>query len=480
MGERRKRRTELGHTLRNNARPFGETKLNAGSIPALGLAIVALLGCSILCTAQETTMLRGDAARSGVSGSAAPKSVGHVLWEFKTGGRVLSSPVVADGAVYVGSDDHFVYAIDAAKGSALWKFKTAADVNSTPAVAHGAVYVLSLDGNAYALDARSGKQIWKFKTEGESRLDAAGLYGMAPSREVVPDVWDFFLSSPAVDGETVYFGSGDRHVYALDARTGALRWKFETGDVVHSSPAIANGTLYVGCWDGLLYALNAETGRLLWKFATGVDATHFMQGIPGSPSVASGTVVFGSRDGNIYALDANTGKLIWKQGNEGSWVVASPAILGNTVYITTSDSMKLRALDLKTGTESFSLTYKTYSFSSPIVAGGHAYFGTFDGALYDADLNARKFAGEFRVQASLRHKELLTADGHLNQAAVFGPLGPDGNPDNTIDAAFVGIQPGGRQRRGVRRQRGWLGLCAGLSPHGASVPSRKFVVEVGS
>jgi hypothetical protein len=47
--------------------------------------------------------------------------------------------------------------------------------------------------------------------------------------------------------------------------------------------------------------------------------------------------------------------------------------------------------------------------------------------------------GEFRVQASLQHKELLTADGHLNTNAIFGPMGPDGNPNNSIDASMVGI-----------------------------------------
>lgn len=270
-------------------------------------------------------------------------------------------------------------------------------------------------------------------------MNVAGIYGTMPSREVVPDVWDFLLSSPMVEGDTVYFGSGDHHVYALDAATGKLRWKFEAGDVVHSSPAIANGVLYIGCWDGVMYALNAKTGGLLWKYATGTDAVHFMQGIPGSPAVVNGIVVFGSRDNFIYALDAHTGKLIWRQENGGSWVIASPAIQDGVVYVTTSDSLKLRALKLETGAPLFDVGYKAYSFSSPAVAGGHAYFGTFDGAVYDADLTAHQIHSEFRVQASLAHKELLTADGHLNEGVVYGPLGPDGKPNNTIDASMIGI-----------------------------------------
>ncbi|MGB7983846.1 MAG: PQQ-binding-like beta-propeller repeat protein [Terracidiphilus sp.] len=407
------------------------------------IPVLIFLALFCLCArdsvAQAGALFRGDAARTGIYAGAAPKSIEHVLWEFKTGGRVISSPVVADGAVYVGSNDHYLYALDAASGKELWKFQTGANVNSTPAVAGGAVYVLSLDGNAYALDARTGKQLWKFATGGESRLNLAGIYGLLPSREVVPDVWDFYLSSPVVANGTVYFGSGDHNVYALDARSGTLRWKFQAGDVVHSSPAIADGVLYIGCWDGVLYALNAQSGQLVWKFSTGVDATHFMQGIPGSAAVVGGIVVFGSRDNNIYALDANSGKELWRQGNHGSWVIASPAILDGVVYVTTSDTMVLRALELKTGAEVFTLPYKAYGFSSPAIVGGHAYFGSFDGVVHDANLKTHKLAGEFRVQASRNHKELLTEDGHLNNAVIFGPMGPDGNPNNSIDAAIVGI-----------------------------------------
>jgi outer membrane protein assembly factor BamB len=420
---------------------LNSAKILAGAMrPVLLLSVpTALLFSSAHTIAQGAAQFRSDSAHTGVYASAAPKEISHVLWEFKTGGRVFSSPVVADGLVFVGSNDHFLHAIQASTGHELWKFATDANVNSTPAVAQGAVYVLSLDGNAYAVDEHTGKQLWKFSTGGESRLNIAGIYGLAPSREVVPDVWDFLLSSPTVEAGLVFFGSGDHNVYALDARTGKRVWKFQAPDVVHSSPAVANGILYIGCSDGVLYALNEHTGKLVWKYATGVDATHFMQGIPGSPAVSNGVVVFGSRDNYIYALNASSGELDWKQENGGSWVIASPAIQNGVVYIPTSDSLKLRALDLQSGKQLFDIGYKTYSFSSPAIASGHAYFGTFDGIVHDADLASRHIHSEFRVQASIAHQELLKTDGALNDAAVYGPLGPDGKPNNTIDASIVGI-----------------------------------------
>lgn len=122
--------------------------------------IVSIQVCTVEVRAQAIAQFRGDAAHTGVYTGPAPKEISHIAWEFKTGGRVFSSPVVADGLVFVGSNDHFLHAIDAATGHEQWKFATAANVNSSPAVAKGAVYVLSLDGNAYAVEEHSGKLLW--------------------------------------------------------------------------------------------------------------------------------------------------------------------------------------------------------------------------------------------------------------------------------------------------------------------------------
>ena len=104
-------------------------------------------------------------------------------------------------------------------------------------------------------------------------------------------------SSPAIGSDgTVYFGSDDNYLYALNS-DGSLKWKFQTGDSISSSPAIsADGTVYVGS-DGL-YALNPD-GSLKWKFKTGFWGNW----ISSSPAIgADGTVYFGSDDGYLYAI----------------------------------------------------------------------------------------------------------------------------------------------------------------------------------
>jgi outer membrane protein assembly factor BamB len=75
-------------------------------------------------------------------------------------------------------------------------------------------------------------------------------------------------------------------VYALNATTGGLVWKFPTSSYVVSSPAVANGVVYVGSEDENLYALNARTGALLWRYFAGPEITA-------SPAVVNGTVYIG-------------------------------------------------------------------------------------------------------------------------------------------------------------------------------------------
>lgn len=108
----------------------------------------------------------------------------------------------------------------------------------------------------------------------------------------MPDPFDVYLSSPMIFESAVYFGSSDGNVYAVDANTGNLKWKFKTGDVVHATPAIANGTVYVGSWDSNFYALDAATGKEKWRFKTGEDPDiHNQVGIQSSAAVMDGMAV---------------------------------------------------------------------------------------------------------------------------------------------------------------------------------------------
>lgn len=381
----------------------------------------------------EVPMFRGDPAHAGVYVSSSVPSLDRIAWKFKTGAKVISSPAVGGGTVYVGSGDYRICALDAADGRVKWRFRTGGAVNSSPALAGNTVFAASLDGYLYALDAADGSVKWKFKTAGERRFTAPGIHGATPRTEMMPDPYDVFLSSPTVVAGVVYFGSGDHHVYALDASSGTVRWIFETGNVVHASPAVVDGVVYIGSWDRNLYALNASSGALIWKFQTGDDTTIYNQvGIASSAAVAGGAVYFGCRDGHFYAVDAKSGAKKWDHDNKGGWVIASPAVDRGVVYFPTSDGERFKALDATTGAMKYDISNKAVSFSSPAIVDGTVFYGTSDGWMHAVDAGTGRLKAEFQTEGSKANAaHYLDASGRIDGAKLY--------PDSTLDRMIIGL-----------------------------------------
>jgi outer membrane protein assembly factor BamB len=276
-------------------------------------------------------------------------STGQKLWTFPTNDAIRSSPAIVNGLVYFGSNDYSVYALDASTGQKIWNFQTGDAIKSSPAVANGLVYVSSDDHNLYALDASRGQKLWSFQAN--AAID----------------------SSPAVANGLVYIGSSDGSLYALNASNGQKLWSFQTGSAITSSPAVANGLVYIGSSDDSLYALNASTGQKLWSFQTGSAITS-------SPAVANGLVYIGSSDNSLYALNASNGQKLWSY-LIGSTITSSPTVANGLVYIGSSDD-SLYALNASNGQKLWSFQTGGFIDSSPTVADGVTYIGSADDNLY--------------------------------------------------------------------------------------------------
>jgi outer membrane protein assembly factor BamB len=371
-------------------------------------------------TALSQATFHGNNARTGVYDTPGPKQSPNVQWTFKAGGPIVTSPAVADGVVYIASMDGHVYAVDQHTGKEKWNFKSSMPVGSSPAIANNTLYFVSSGGALDALDLTTGKIKWFFPTEFERRFEAKNLHGLPSRAQTIPDAWDVFTSSPAVANGKVYFGSGDGNVYAVDAQSGLLQWKFATKDVVHASPAVVNNTVYIGSWDSYLYALDAETGQEKWSFKSGEDpVTHNQVGFQSSPAVVDGVVYVGCRDAHVYALDAATGRKKWDYPTSMSWVNGTPAVRDNTVYVGTSDSSRFMALDAKTGRLKFNFDAKAYIFSSAALAGDLAYVGSHNGRLYAIDTKTGKLAWDFQTEGAKKDPfKVLNADGSFNQGAM--------------------------------------------------------------
>jgi outer membrane protein assembly factor BamB len=367
-------------------------------------------------------MFRGNPRHTGVYETGSLTQLHRIKWKFHTSGFVISSPAVAYGRVYVGSTDGYLYAIDRDSGALRWKFAAKSRVVSSPAVTDGIVYFSAYDGNFYAVDAKSGKLKWNFRTGGERRFEGTHLHGSQPNAEIMPDVFDVYLSSPTIWNGMVFFGSGDSNVYALNAASGTLRWKFKTADVVHASLAIADGILFIGSWDSYFYALEARSGKEKWRFKTGEDPyIHNQVGIQSSAAILDGVVYFGCRDSHLYALDSRTGSKLWSFPTQGSWVVGSPAVNSGKVYFATSDSGLLYEVEAKRGSVVFSLNFKGWPmFSSPALAGDMLYIGSSAGKLLAIDLKKRKVAWTFVTDAAQTNAPALTqSDGTPDYRVAF-------------------------------------------------------------
>ncbi len=239
----------------------------------------------------------------------------------------------------------------AAPGDLLWSYSVGSIQYSCPAVsANGTIYVGSSDNKLYALNP-DGTQQWAYLT---------------PS-----DV----VGSPAVSiNGTIYVGSLDKKLYALNP-DGTLQWSYPAGSAIYSSPAVsANGTIYVGSNDRKLHALNPD-GTLQWSYLTGSSVLS-------SPAVsANGTIYVGSGDKKLYVLNPD-GTLQWAYGMGGAIQMSSPAVSANgTIYVGNADN-KLYALN-PDGTLQWTYTTGGDVVSSPAVsANGTIYVGSRDRNLY--------------------------------------------------------------------------------------------------
>lgn len=236
-------------------------------------------------------------------------------------------------------------------------------------------------------------------TEGEWSMFGRDLghSGSSGSTDTIPKgtlKWSFaagapIASSPVVSNGTVYIGSRDYNLYAIDTETGTERWRFETDSWVEASPAISGGTVYAGSNDGRLYALDAETGKKLWAFRTN-------RVIKSSPAVADGKVYFGNGDYNIFCLDAETGEIIWENELDGD-ILHGPVVAKGVVYVGAYGKY-LYSLDAVTGR--LRLRFRVYGSAPgpPAVKGGLVFLVNDDGYLLAFDGTARNWPKEHWIR----------------------------------------------------------------------------------
>jgi outer membrane protein assembly factor BamB/SAM-dependent methyltransferase len=178
---------------------------------------------------------RGDNRRTASSPVALPDSM-RLLWQRDPPRpHVPAPPAAAGGLVFIAGADGKVRALDGASGAPRWEFATPAPIKAAPTVWEGRVYAGSGDGHVYALEATSGRLLWRFRAAPLERHIL--VYGFLSS------TWPVNTGVLVEDG-VAYFAAGiidsdGTYVYALDAKTGKLKWQNVSSG--HLSPELRKG-----------------------------------------------------------------------------------------------------------------------------------------------------------------------------------------------------------------------------------------------
>lgn len=258
-------------------------------------------------------MWRGNTENPGVAvGQSGPVGLSSgPIWTYKTGAGISSSPAVADGKVFIGSFDGYLYCLDVEDGHQIWKFKIGQYVQSSPAYYDGKVYTGSDNGYFYCIDAETGQQIW-------NASDGDGTY-----RPFVTGSGQMIIrSSPIIYDNRVYVGGGTTGIfYCFNPDTGDTIWSYSTGGTIQSSAAIADGYVYIFSGATNLYKFSLASGALEDRFSianSGYSSGIFARGYPHAytPVVVGDRIYIGLPQGYLVCIDANTGSEIYRAAAE--------------------------------------------------------------------------------------------------------------------------------------------------------------------
>ena len=268
-------------------------------------------------------------------------SDGNSAWKepFKTSSHTEGAPAVANGKVYFPAGDDGLFCADAATGAKLWQFPGGKDkgihIDAAPAVANGTVYVGSglYTYVAVALDANTMAEKWrtdlKLRSFGAPLVSGSKVFYGVGTGNMGADTFKY--KEEDRDGEKDSAGA----VVCLDAATGKEEWRYALPKSVHTGVSGDAFSVYVGCRDGFVYAIDRKSGKLRWK--TGIGGA-----VLSCPAVAANggwavAVYAVSQEGLVVCLHPQTGAAVWQKPLPGfRWDgTATGGVLCSPVVVTT-------------------------------------------------------------------------------------------------------------------------------------------------
>ncbi len=269
----------------------------------------------------------------------------------------------------------------------LWVFRCEDEIRGSAAYDDGTLFVGSYDNNLYALNATNGEFRWKFPTEG-------GI-----------------VTRPVVNQDNVLVGSEDGNIYAVSTKTGKISWSHKTDSPIRSSPRVSEGHVFFGADDGFVYAVNLTSMRRQYRIDAGVA-------VRSSPYLTPDAIYFGNENGDFMCADYR-GQIRWRFRAKRA-VTSSPLVVQGVVYFTSLDGT-FYALDAKSGWVIWRYRMLKGSISSPARVDSFVLAGSADGNIYCLDANSAKEVWKFQANhqvsgSPIIHKDMVycgAADGML-------------------------------------------------------------------
>lgn len=347
----------------------------------------------------EGKTMRGNLKRDGIFQTSGVAELGGVKWKFQTGGAVRSSAVLVDGIVYIGSNDGYFYALNAASGAVVWRINTGAKVVGSACVAGDSVYFNNEVGELYRVEKQTGRVLWSVDfTDADRKTHGtpAVAYGIVFAA----------MGSNADLGEVSMTGGP---MVGFDVETGKEVWR--TILPIRGLQNLGSPAIY----RDLLAIHDATQG---WGISLSEGTTVYMTPIEGNSkasssstiSVKNGEVrayVTGPLAGAVHQFDTAHSASLWSAyawspqksmkdgGSPGHELFSQATVVGDTMYLNCADGTLYTLFTENQGRNnsnvqrgwSLGLGYAG-TFSSAAVAGGHIYFGSNDGKVFAVETRA--------------------------------------------------------------------------------------------
>jgi outer membrane protein assembly factor BamB len=283
-----------------------------------------------------------------------------LAWQVKLGAPIHAQAALQDGVAYIGTAGGLFHAVDVGSGSFRWTFAAGKPVFGAAAVSQDAVYFVCDNGYLFKLGRSDGREIWRYDL-GDGRTSRVLMHQVLENSGEFD--WDMAAPTPVIDGGTIYVGSGDGSMHAVNAESGQLVWRHEAKGKVRGTAVLRGNRLVFGTWDGMVIALDRATGKKQWEW-------NSRGPIVSSVAVIDDRIVAGNRYGILAALDAATGQPAWRMQLWGSSAESTAEPAGGTrFYFGSSDLRRIALMDARDGRVLWRTDVLGWAWARPIVHG---------------------------------------------------------------------------------------------------------------